>query len=151
MAYYTGSEAVRLDGAQRAYEAPRTAPRSFEVIEGSGLDARVREGVGASFFAHLRLIALVAGVLLALGTVRVSVSSATVSILKENATMRAGIKTAQSTRADLEVQRSVLSAGTRIDRIATHKYLALPLFLCGYQGYVHPHGCCHLTRKEACL
>ena len=54
-----------------------------------------------------------------LGIALVSLSTATVSLKKENVAMRAEIKTAQSTRANLEVQRSVLADGSRIDRIAT--------------------------------
>jgi cell division protein FtsL len=108
------SAAVRLDGAERA----RTR-RSFEVIEGRGLDARAREGVGAELLARLRWIAFAAAVLLVLSVARVAVTSATVTILKDNASLRSDIKAAQSQRADLEFQRTLLSDSSRIDRIAT--------------------------------
>jgi cell division protein FtsL len=133
MSLRASSEAVRFDGAERARQR-----RSFEVIEGRGLDARVREGVGAEFLARLRWIAFAAAVLLVLSLARVAVTAATVSILKDNATLRSDIKTAQSLHADLEVQRSLLSDSTRIDRIATQN-LGMALASSGESVDVAPY------------
>ena len=49
---YTGSEAYRLDASEGALNQRRARP-SFEVVEGAGLDARVRRGVSASFLARI--------------------------------------------------------------------------------------------------
>jgi cell division protein FtsL len=102
------------------------------------LDARAREGVGVEFLARLRWIAFAAAVLLVLSVARVAVTSATVAILKDNATLRSDIKTAQSQRADLEFQRTLLSDSSRIDRIATQN-LGMKLASSGESVDVAPY------------
>ena len=118
---YTGSEAYRLDASEGALNQRRARP-SFEVVEGAGLDARVRRGVSASFLARIRIVAVVAVILAVIGIARVGVFAAAVSVLSENATMRSDLKEARSTEDELKIERSVLSSSSRIDRIATQNY-----------------------------
>ena len=65
----------------------------FEVVRGGGLDAQVRQGV-----------------------------SPTVSQLQQTASLREDIVSATATNNDLQIERSVLSSSSRIDRIATQNY-----------------------------
>ena len=118
---YTGSEAYRLDASEGALNQRRARP-SFEVVEGAGLDARVRRGVSASLLARIRIVAVVAVILAVIGIARVGVFAAAVSVLSENATMRSDLKEARSTEDELKIERSVLSSSSRIDRIATQNY-----------------------------
>ena len=118
---YTGSEAYRLDASEGALNQRRARP-SFEVVEGAGLDARVRRGVSASVLARIRIVAVVAVILAVIGIARVGVFAAAVSVLSENATMRSDLKEARSTEDELKIERSVLSSSSRIDRIATQNY-----------------------------
>lgn len=118
---YTGSEAYRLDASEGALNQRRARP-SFEVVEGAGLDARVRRGVSASFLARIRIVAVVAVILAVISIARVGVFAATVSVLSENTTMRSDLKEARSTEDELKIERSVLSSSSRIDRIATQNY-----------------------------
>ena len=118
---YTGSEAYRLDASEGALYQRRARP-SFEVVEGAGLDARVRCGVSASFLARIRIVAVVAVILAVISIARVGVFAATVSVLSENTTMRSDLKEARSTEDELKIERSVLSSSSRIDRIATQNY-----------------------------
>ncbi len=118
---YTGSEAYRLDASEGALNQRRARP-SFEVVEGAGLDARVRRGVSASFLARIRIVAVVAVILAVISIARVGVFAATVSVLSENTTMRSDLKEARSTEDELKIERSVLSSSSRIARIATQNY-----------------------------
>lgn len=118
---YQGSEAVRLDAVERR-RSQETPSRSFEVVEGSGLDARVREGVSPQFLAKAKVAIMVVCLVVTLGMCRVALTSATVSALESNSSIRTDIKTAQVLEDDLKVERSVLSSNSRITRIATQNY-----------------------------
>ncbi|MCI1665541.1 MAG: cell division protein FtsL [Atopobiaceae bacterium] len=118
---YQSSEAVRLDASEKRRPLPSDSP-SFEVVEGAGLDARVRAGVSAQFVARAKMVIVIAVALVALGMCRVAITSATVSVLQSNSTARSDIKTAQALNDDLKVERSVLSSNSRISRIATQNY-----------------------------
>ena len=77
---YESSEAVRLDGYDmRSNMREASASPSFDVYEGGGLDARVRQGVTHQFLVKLVRVALVAAAICALGFARVAISTATVS------------------------------------------------------------------------
>ena len=108
---YRGTEAARLDYAERAWEYGVTQRPRFDVVEGGGADARVRQGVTSGFMIGVQLIALIVAAFVLLGSVRVALTSATVNLLKSNLTVKAEI-----------VERSVLANTTRIMRIATENY-----------------------------
>lgn len=117
---YMGTEAYDLDASRGAF-APQGA-RSFETIEGAGLDARERAGVSRQVLSTLKVLAVVAAVFMALSAARVGVFTYAATILSQNSTMRSELKEARSLQDDLRVQRSVLSSASRIDRIATQSY-----------------------------
>ena len=125
MMRYQGSEAVMMDAAERSRERhdERVEQRpSFSVVTGGGLDARARAGVSPQFLQRVRTIVVCALVFIALGACRVALSTATVSTLQANSTLRSQIKEAQVLNEDLQVERSVLSSSSRISRIATQNY-----------------------------
>lgn len=117
---YMGTEAYDLDASRGAF-APQGA-RSFETIEGAGLDARERAGVSRQVLSTLKVFAAVAAVFMVLSAARVGVFTYAATILSQNSTMRSELKEARSLQDDLRVQRSVLSSASRIDRIATQSY-----------------------------
>lgn len=120
---YQGSAAYSMRAAERGRERQEErASRSFEVVSGGGLDAHAREGVSPLFVARLRAAVVVAVVLIALGMVRVGISAATVSLLRENVSLGSQIEEAESLNEQLRVQRSALSSNARISRIATQNY-----------------------------
>lgn len=117
---YMGTEAYDLDASRGAF-APQGA-RSFETIEGAGLDARERAGVSRQVLSALKVLAVVAAVFMVLSAARVGVFTYAATILSQNSTMRSELKEARSLQDDLRVQRSVLSSASRIDRIAAQSY-----------------------------
>lgn len=117
---YMGTEAYDLDVSRGAF-APQGA-RSFETIEGAGLDARERAGVSRQVLSTLKVLAAVAAIFMVLSAARVGVFTYAATILSQNSTMRSELKEARSLQDDLRVQRSVLSSASRIDRIATQSY-----------------------------
>lgn len=117
---YMGTEAYDLDASRGAF-APQGA-RSFETIEGAGLDARERAGVSRQVLSTLKALAAVAAIFIVLSAARVGVFTYAATILSQNSTMRSELKEARSLQDDLRVQRSVLSSASRIDRIATQSY-----------------------------
>ena len=117
---YMGTEAYDLDASRGAF-APQGA-RSFETIEGAGLDARERAGVSRQVLSTLKVLAAIAAVFTVLSAARVGVFTYAATILSQNSTMRSELKEARSLQDDLRVQRSVLSSASRIDRIATQSY-----------------------------
>ncbi|MBM6817388.1 cell division protein FtsL [Olsenella uli] len=127
---YQGSEAYAYDAAtepRRRERASQEPLRSFEVVPGGGLDARARRGVSPQFVARVRAAVAVAALVIALGLVRVVLSSATVAVLEQNASLAEQIESAQTLSTDLRVERSVLSSNARISRIATQNYgMTLP-------------------------
>lgn len=94
----------------------------FEVVEGGGLDLRVRAGVSSEFLARVKAAVMVAVVLFALGTLRVALTSETVAQLSSNAQARDQIESFETSNNNLRVERSLLASATRIDRIATQNY-----------------------------
>ena len=117
---YMGTEAYDLDASRGAF-APQGA-RSFETIEGAGLDARERAGVSRQVLSILKVLAAIAAVFMVLSAARVGVFTYAATILSQNSTMRSELKEARSLQDDLRVQRSVLSSASRLDRIATQSY-----------------------------
>lgn len=118
---YEGSAARRIDAYEGSYAQQSMQP-SFGVIEGAGLDARVRAGVSAQFITAFKLFLVCTAALLSLCLVRVGIYSAANSLLIENTTMRTELKDARATRDELRIERSVLSSTSRISRIATQAY-----------------------------
>lgn len=120
---YQGSEALDMEFAERGAALEREAARpSFEVVPGGGLDARARRGVSAQFLANAKTILKVAAVVLIVGMVRVALTTATVSTLKANSSLRSAVEDAQNLNDDLKIERAVLSSNSRISRIATQNY-----------------------------
>lgn len=117
---YQGSAAYRLDANQEVWEVP--ARRSLQVMEGGGLDARARAGVTPGFVTLARLAALFVVLFMVFGAVRVTLTTATVSCLREVSTVETQVSEARNTRTELQVERSVLSSVDRIQRIATENY-----------------------------
>ncbi len=120
---YQGSEALYMDYADagRAFEQEAERP-SLEVLTGGGLDARVRRGVSTEFIHKVARALIVTAVFIALGFVRVCVSSATVAALTENSSLRSQVSDAKNLNDDLKIERAVLSSNSRIARIATQNY-----------------------------
>ncbi|RRF91292.1 MAG: cell division protein FtsL [Coriobacteriaceae bacterium] len=120
-----GSEAYSFYG--NAYERPREDPRrSFEVVEGGGLDARVRRGVSTTFWSRFKLVIACALVLAAVGVARVALTAAAVSNMMGSSSLEQKIKTAETTNSDLKIERSVLSSSSRVNAIATQNYGMVP-------------------------
>lgn len=120
---YQGSEAYSMETAERRRERLEAEARpSFEVVSGGGLDARVRRGVSPRFVVAVRAVVAAFVVFVALSAVRVALTTATVSVLRDNASLKAQIEDAQVLDAELRVERSVLSGNSRITRIATQNY-----------------------------
>ena len=74
---------------------------SFEVVEGAGLDARVREGVSPAFLLRVRVVLIAVAIFIVLGLARVALYSATVSSLTANEDLRTQIASAQATKSDI--------------------------------------------------
>ncbi len=118
-------ESTALDAMYAEREEARRSQQarpSFEVVQGGGLDRRVRQGVSEDFLAWVKLAVAVAVLVVSLGIVRVSLTTATVSMLQGNSALESSIEDAQTENQNLKVERSVLSSGSRISRIATQNY-----------------------------
>lgn len=112
---YAGSEAYQLDEARyHAYEQTALTP-----IEGGRLDARARQAAAPSTMRLAAYAIFLAIVLFVAGSVRIALTSATVSLLQSNMTVSAGIKETTALNDDLRITRSLLTQGDRITRIAT--------------------------------
>lgn len=118
---YQGSEAYNYDFAERQRALEGREP-SFEVLPGGGLDARARRGVSPEFLARAKMALLAAAVFFCVGAARVGISSATVSMLAANSTLRSQVTDAQNLNDELKIERAVLSSNSRIARIATQNY-----------------------------
>ena len=120
---HQGSEAYNVEAAERRARRQGRATRpSFEVVSGGGLDAEARRGVSPQFVSNVRMALLAAALLVGLGLVRVTLTTATVTLLEENSTLKEQISEAQTLSSDLSIERSVLSSNSRISRIATQNY-----------------------------
>lgn len=106
----------------RSNEAYPSFRPSFEVVEGGGLDAKVRAGVSEHFLHSIKLILAVTIVFVAIGMVRVGILAACVSTLQSNNAIVHNIEKAQLKNGELRVERSILSSTSRIARIASQSY-----------------------------
>lgn len=120
---YAGSEAMSLAYAEgsQAYERASLRP-ALEVVNGAGLDARVRQGVSDDLIAKVKIALVAVVTIVVLGACRVGICAATLTTLQSTSALRTEIKAAQALETDLKVTRSVLSDTSRIDRIATENY-----------------------------
>lgn len=118
---YQGSEAYSLDASERVRRR-RAARPSFEVVEGRGLDAQVRRGISAKSKTRYKRFAVALAVVLAVAVVRLGLLAAAEATLANNSAMRNQITQADNERNELEIEHSVLSSSSRIDRIATQTY-----------------------------
>lgn len=120
---YRGSAALDAQFAERGEERRQQATRpSFTLVEGEGLDKKARSGVSLDFLVAMRALVMAAVIVATLGMVRVSLTTATVSMLQGNAALESSIEDVQTQNQNLKVERSVLSAGSRIGRIASQNY-----------------------------
>ena len=120
------SSAAAADPRQSSHVLRQSRPR-FGVIEGRGLDAKVRAGVGLGFLRQVKLVVALVALCAAIGFVRVGLLSAQVVTLQQNARLSARIDQAELHNSELKVERSILSNSTRIGRIATQTYgMVLP-------------------------
>ena len=117
---YMGSAAYRLDQLETQHRQEERG--SFRVVEGGGLDARVREGASGQFLSRLKIFVVCVMAFVAIGGVRVGISAATVSSMRGNIALETAISSAQSLNADLQVTKSQLSASSRINDIVTQNY-----------------------------
>lgn len=117
---YQGSAAYQLDASQRTWEVPVSRPLS--VHEGGRLDARARQGASSSFMGLVRTAIVVAIAFVVIGSVRVGLTAATVSCLRDIEVAEDNVAKALDTRTDLRIERSALSSADRIQRIATENY-----------------------------
>jgi cell division protein FtsL len=72
--------------------------------------------------SRIKLAVALVSLVVCLGACRVALSSATVSVLQDNSALQSTIETSQATESELKINRSVLSASSRIVRIATQNY-----------------------------
>ena len=122
---YQGSEALDMETAERRatrHEETRAQRPSFSVVAGGGLDALARKGISAEFLTRVKVAVAISMALITLGVCRVALTTASVSLLQGNVTLRSQIKEAESYNDDLQVEHSILSSASRIDRIATQNY-----------------------------
>ena len=119
---YRGTEARRLDYVERRWDYEVAERPAFDVVEGGGIDARVRRGVTPDFIVYVRLAMVAIAVFVILGAGRVALTTATVTCLQSNLEMQANIEAAEAANSSLRIERSVLSNTTRITRIATQNY-----------------------------
>ena len=118
---YSRSAALAYESPDYEYEAPSRRKR-LSVVSGGGLDAQARKGVSKGFVNTLQVFLLAVIVFFALGAVRVAITTQTVTLLRENATMQAGIEETLDRNDSLRVERSTLSSSERIVAIATDNY-----------------------------
>lgn len=119
---YQGSEALNMNYAGAGALEERSRETSFEVLPGGGLDARARRGVSHEFVASVCHVLIIAAAIITLGLVRVGLSSAAVSALTANSSLRSEVTDAKNLNDDLKIERAVLSSNSRISRIATQNY-----------------------------
>ena len=121
---------ARYDNAARRYDVamparPQREPerrREFEVVEGRGLDARVREGVSRDFLGKVKLVLVCMLAVLILGGIRVGLLAASVASLQQSTILRSQIEEAENLEVELKVEHSMLNSTARIERIATQNY-----------------------------
>lgn len=122
---YEGAEAYRLESVQKnrahSYEAQLSAP-SFEVYEGGGLDARARQGVDSRFISRVRALFLLAVVVVIVGSIRVGLCAATVSVLQVTSGLQSKVESLKDINSQLEIECSVAGSSQRITSIATQNY-----------------------------
>ena len=118
---YSRSAALAYESPEYEYEAPSRRKR-LSVHTGGGLDAQARKGVSAGFVHTLQVVILAVFVFFALGAVRVAITTQTVTLLSDNASMRAGIEEMRDRNDSLRVERSMLASSERIVAIATANY-----------------------------
>lgn len=146
---YRGSEAPRLDYAERAWEYGVAERPHFDVVEGGGADARVRKGVTSEFVVYARIAAVIVAVFVAVGSLRVALTSATVTLLQSNLTVKADIARAEDLNSSLRIERSVLSNTTRITRIATENYGMVPALSNDHLSVYTPEQLAEMQAAEA--
>ncbi|MEY8436757.1 cell division protein FtsL [Atopobiaceae bacterium 24-176] len=113
---YRGSEALRLDNRDHAQAGAR---RSFDVVEGAGLDSAVRRGIAPERLAAFKIALACVAVFLVLGVARVALTAATVQTLEANSELSSQVSTAEDTAKELRIEAAVLSNSSRISTIAT--------------------------------
>lgn len=119
---HQGSEAFDLD-RERAQAAPEAVRgRALVVVEGGHLDADARRAVSPEFLGRARIVVVAVTLLCVLGAVRVALTVSTVSLLEGNAQLTSQISEARDLNDELRAERSLLSSGSRISKIATQVY-----------------------------
>ena len=114
---YMGGAAYQLD-AQQSWEVP--VGRQLKVHRGGGLDAqRARQSSPATLVVAFVALTVV---LALVGCVRIFLTTATVSTLKEVSVAEQVVEGERVTRAQLQMEHSALTAADRIQRIATENY-----------------------------
>ena len=116
---YQGNTAYQLDYSQNTWEVP--VGRGLSLHEGGGIDAQVRRQT-SSMAGLVRLVVAATIALALLGVCRVALTVRTVSALQDLSEIESNVSQALDTRTALQVERSVLSATDRLQRIATENY-----------------------------
>lgn len=104
------------------WEAEEAAPeerRGFDVLPGSSLDARAREGASPRFMAVVARLAAVVVVALLLGMARVAIVSSASDLERSNAQLRQQIFSAEDVGDGLEAEVTRRSSRSRVTSIAT--------------------------------
>lgn len=113
---YGGSEAYELNEfglEQQAWQVP------LYPLEGGQLDARARREVSPALVRIVSYVAALAVALFLAGGISVALTSSTVALLQSNASVSSQIKELDAQNGDLRIERSLLTQGDRITRIAT--------------------------------
>lgn len=113
---YQTSEAFQLD--ELAYDR-RARGASLTPVEGGRLDARARREVSPALMRMVGYLVALAIALFVAGGISVALTSGTVAILQTNASTTSQIKQTRAQNGDLRIERSLLTRGDRISKIAT--------------------------------
>lgn len=116
---HQGSEAYRVETAERSHERRRQGTPDLEVLAGGGLDALRRRGLAPHTVSVARLIALAVAAVCALGIVAVCLSTAATVTMAHNEQLRSDLVRAEDVCGDLRSQCAALEAGAHVSRVAT--------------------------------
>lgn len=120
---YSYEQAAPVSTPRYAEPKRRTQTNpGFDVVRGGGLDTEAKRSVSRVFVNKVMLTVALVSFVCILGAIRVALSVATVSTLSQNNVTKSEIATLQDTQDQLRVTHSILSAETRISRIASQNY-----------------------------
>lgn len=113
--------------APQRREQPARAPRpNIHVVPGKGRDTKLKQGLSAIAVSSFKLVVALAVVFAAVLCVRVGLSVATVQSMANASELSTQIEDARDASTDLEIQHSVLTNPTNIQKKASDLGMAAP-------------------------